>query len=139
MTIEFALKSEISITPLEFEKILPEICDAEISYVPERWTPDNSLCGTCVPVALVANRVFGGKLLRADLKPFPKFKYMRWHWANFLPGGIIRDFSRIQFGDDYPEGMEFVEKPAETITRHSNVVTRTNILYERLLSEVKNV
>jgi len=130
---------EIQISIREFEQILPKICDASISYVPEQWTPDNPLCGTCVPVALVANRVFGGKLLRADLRPFPKFKYMYWHWANLLPGGKVRDFTRIQFGDDYPQDLEFVEKPPSTITGHSNFVTRSNLLYKRLLREIKKV
>jgi len=128
--------SEIQISIEEFEEILPKICDAEISYTPKMWTPDNPLCGTCVPVALVANRLFSGKLLRADLKPFPKFKYMRWHWFNLLPDGQVRDFTRAQFGDDYPEGMEYIRKSPSYITRHANIIRRTEILYQRLLREI---
>lgn len=139
MESERAGNSEIQLSVEEFEQILPKICDEKISYVPDHWTPENPLCGVCIPVALVAKRLFGGKLLRADLKPFPKFKYMYWHWANLLPNGEIKDFTESQFGDDYPQDLDFVEKPSSTITRHSNVVMRSNLLYKRLLRKIKNV
>ncbi|HJY98490.1 MAG TPA: hypothetical protein VJ227_02125 [Patescibacteria group bacterium] len=125
--------SEVRISIREFERVLPEICDAKISYVPGNWTPDNPLHGTCVPVALVAQRFFGGRLLRAELKPFPKYKYMGWHWVNLLPNGKVKDFTKQQFGSDYPQGMEFVEKPPYSILRHPDVKYRTNLLYRRLL------
>jgi hypothetical protein len=127
---------EVRITPREFERVLPRICDANISYVPETWTPDNPLHGTCVPVALVAQKLFGGKLLRAELKAFPKYRYMGWHWINLMPDGQMRDFSKAQFGDDYPENMDFKEKPAYKIRRVASVVYRTNLLYKRLLKVI---
>jgi hypothetical protein len=124
---------EIQISIEEFENTLPKICDASISYTPKIWTPDNPLCGACVPVALVANRLFGGKLLRADLRSFPKFKYMKWHWFNLLPDGSVKDFTRAQFGNDYPEGMKYIQRTSSSVMRHINIAKRTNTLYQRLL------
>ena len=124
---------ETQISMEEFANILPKICDASISYVPDHWTPDNPLCGTCTPVALVANRLFGGKLL---LKSFPKFKYMKWHWFNLLPDGSVRDFTRAQFGNDYPEGMKYIQKTPSSVMRYINIAQRTNTLYQRLLREI---
>lgn len=132
------LKPEIQISVREFEKILPTICDAKIAKYPESWTPDNPLFGTCVPVSIVAQRVFGGKLLRASLKPFPEFsrKYMSWHWINLLPNGREKDFTRAQFTDGYPSGMRFVERPLSRVRNIPDVAYRSNLLYKRLLKVV---
>lgn len=136
MKKEKSFSSEIQLSVREFEKVLPKICDAEISYIPERWTPENPLYGTCVPVTVVANKVFGGNLLCAELKPYPEFKHMGWHWANELPGGRLKDFTRAQFGRNYPEGMQFTPRTAYSVLRRENVRVRTDILFRRLLREI---
>lgn len=128
--------SEIKITTREFEQILPQICDAKISKYPQRWTPDNPLLGTCLPVALVSQRFFGGQLLRASLKPFPEFRYMFWHWINLLPNGKRKDFTEPQFKNKYPEEMVFIEQQASLVTRIPDVLYRSELLYKRLLKHI---
>jgi len=139
MKLERTRFSEIQISEKEFEQILPRICDASISYDPERWTPDNPLYGTCVPVSLVARPIFGGLLLRADLKSFPKYRHLEFHWVNLPPDKRIKDFTQTQFGDDYPEGMEYVRKSPSSILRHTDVAQRTHLLYQRLLREIQGI
>ncbi|HUC94924.1 MAG TPA: hypothetical protein VMR19_02915 [Candidatus Saccharimonadales bacterium] len=137
MNLERIGNSEIQISEAEFEHILPKICDAEISYDPEGWTFNNPLYGTCVPVSLVAKKIFGGSLLRADLKDLPRYRHMEFHWVNLLNGRIM-DFTRAQFGEEYPEGMEYVRKSPSSILRHTDVARRTCLLYQRLLGEMKD-
>ena len=139
MKLERTGFSEIQISEKEFEQILPKICNISVSYVPEGWTPDNPLYGTCVPVSLVAKRIFGGKLLRADLEPFPKFRHMKFHWVNLLPDKRIKDFTQDQFGDDYPEGMKYVQKSPSSILRFDNVAYRSELLYKCLLRETQGI
>jgi hypothetical protein len=135
MNLERIGNSEIKISVYEFEEILPKICDAEISYDPEGWTPDNPFYGTCVPVSLVARKIFGGKLLRASLEQFPKYRHMEFHWVNLIDGEIT-DFTRAQFREEYPEGMEYVRKSPSSILRHDNVGRRTYLLYQRLSEKI---
>lgn len=123
------------ITIHEFEKLLPRICDAKIAAYPGSWTPENPLYSACVPVTIVAHKIFGGKFLRADLRPFPEFKHMRYHWVNLLANGKIKDFTEDQFGDNYPKGMKFVEKSPSIIVRIPGAVYRSNLLYRRLLKK----
>lgn len=125
--------SEIQITFKEFEKILPEICDASISRYPGLWKPDNPLSGTCVPVSMVAQTIYGGKLVRANLKPYPEFRKMYWHWANILPNNKFKDFTKSQFGSNYPKDLIFIEKNGFDILHHPDVFRRYDILYRRLL------
>lgn len=136
--MERSRSTEIKISVLEFEQVLPQICDAKIAKHPDSWTPDNPLFGTCVPVAVVAQRLFGGKLLRASLKPFPEIsrKYMNWHWMNRLPNGESRDFTQAQFGNEYPRGMQFIEIPISRVANIPDVAQRSDLLYKRLLKVV---
>lgn len=124
----------------EFVKILPKICDAKITKYPALWNSKNPLFGTCVPVSLVAQKLFGGKLLRANLKPFPEHakNYSHWHWANLLPNGEVVDFTAGQFEGNYPWGLEFVVRPTSSITRYPDVVGRSNLLLRRLLGFIQS-
>ena len=136
MRFERSELQSIEITEREFKQILPTICDAEISKYPESWSPDNPLGGACVPVSLVAQRIFGGKLIRAELKDFPEFKFMRWHWANLF-GDKVKDFTKPQFGRNYPKEMFFIPRTPSSILRHEEVRDRYELLFGRLLHKIK--
>ena len=83
-------------SPDEFRAYLLEVCDAATSSDPENWTPENPLYAHCANVALCAQDVFGGSLLRASLEPYPEFAHMRSHYWSLLPDGSEKDFSDPQ-------------------------------------------
>lgn len=94
------MKSEITIQ--EFQELLPSVCDRETSQDREGWTPENWAWGHCAVVALLAQNVFGGDLLRSSLANDPIFYKGGSHYRNILPDGTIVDFTASQFGDDEP-------------------------------------
>jgi len=49
---------------------------------------------------------FGGELRRASLEGVPEFKRMGAHYWNGLPDGSEEDFTRQQFGENYPAGCK---------------------------------
>ncbi|MEK7118366.1 MAG: hypothetical protein AAB869_02035, partial [Patescibacteria group bacterium] len=67
------------------------------------WTPENPLYAHCAVVALVAQDIFGGNLLRASLEPYPEFAHMRSHYWNVLPDGKEVDFTEPQFLGHRPQ------------------------------------
>jgi len=90
----------------EFQATLPRICDEKTTVFSEdvgRWTPENPLYAHCAVVALVAQDLFGGGLLRASLLPFPEFAHMGSHYWNLLPDGREIDFTTPQFFGRRPE------------------------------------
>lgn len=102
-------KSKITsqiISPESFEKILPLITSKETSLDATGWKEDNPLWGHCAVVSLIGQDLFGGDLLRASLANVPGFEHMRSHYWNRLPDGSEIDFTKPQFGDNYPQGLK---------------------------------
>lgn len=98
----------------QFKKILPKICDKETSSDPNnKWKQENPLWGHCAVVTLIANNLFGGEMLRAEM-----VGQNDSHYWNKLPYGNEKDFTRDQFGGSYPE-------LANTVVR-----TRSYVLYD---------
>lgn len=95
----FLLNEKISAA--EFEKILPNICGRETSSNPAGWNPKNPLHGHCAVVSLLAQDLFGGELLRISLDG-TVFAEMKSYYYNRLPGGEAYDFTRAQFGNQFP-------------------------------------
>lgn len=112
------MSKQTLLTSEEFAELLPALCNAETSMDPAGWTPRNPLWGHCAVVALVAQNVFGGKLLRALLAGTP-FAAMGSHYWNELPNGIRVDFTMSQFGRNYPD-----------IAPKAEVRTRASVLFD---------
>ena len=123
------------ITLDDFEKLLPKICNVETSLDAEGWSEDNPLWGQCEVVSLVAQNLFGGKLLRASLEGTP-YAEARSHYWNELPNGEQRDFTAAQFTEGYPEGLEFVERTKAYAAGNSNTANRFTKLTLRLAEKV---
>ncbi|OGM11833.1 hypothetical protein A2Z22_00115 [Candidatus Woesebacteria bacterium RBG_16_34_12] len=115
-----------------FEKILPTICDRETSQDATGWTKENPLWGHCAVVTLIAQDIWGGKLLRASLENIPGFQHFRSHYWNLLPTGIERDFTRSQFGDSYPLNLTGVERNREYVLSFPETAKRYELLQGRL-------
>jgi len=93
------------IAPEKFREILPLICDKETSGDHEGWKPDNPLWGHCAVIAMLANNLFGGKILNGKINFSDSggkiFKDISHYW-NLLPKEIEVDFSSDQFGKNQP-------------------------------------
>lgn len=119
MAVDSASLSEIrrefqetgKFSPEQFESILPFVCERSTSSDPDNWTLANPLWGQYAVVSLVAQDLFGGELLRVSLEGVAGFEHLRSHYFNRLPDGSIRDFTRGQFGDQYPIFKETERRP----------------------------
>lgn len=115
-----------------FAELLPRLCDRETSADPDGWTPQNPLWGHCAVASLAAQDRFGGALLRASLEKFPKWAQMRSHYWNRFMHGAQRDFTKPQFGDDPPEGLEAGERTRAYVLSHHLTLERYKLLSWRL-------
>ena len=96
-----------------FEDLLHRVCSKETSLSPEGWAKENPLYGHCAVVSLVAQNLYGGDLIRASLDDTP-FANMGTHYINRI-GGVNKDFTAPQFGDNYPSGLQFVPKTRDYV------------------------
>lgn len=126
------MAEKISITPEQFKKILPSICDKETSQDPDGWTPDNPLWGHCAVVSLVAQNLFGGELLRASLVGVKGFEHMRSHYWNRLADGTFEDFTKSQFGESYPTGLKAEVRDRVYVLSFPETMKRYKLLAYRL-------
>lgn len=86
----------------EFTQIVTAAANRDISSTPDVWVETNPLLGSCAVVALLAQDLFGGELLRASLEG-TEFAYGRSHYWNLLPDGAEVDFSEAQFEGRKPQ------------------------------------
>lgn len=100
------------LTPDVFASLLPSLCSRETSADPDNWGPENPLWGHCAVVALVAQNLFGGEIVRASLEHVPALAHVRSHYWNRFGDHEI-DFTWEQFGAEPPTGLI-----AEVRTRH---------------------
>ena len=121
-----------SITVEEFKALLPAICDRETSPDPKHWTAENPLCGHCAVVALVAQNLFGGELLRASLAEIPEFAHMRSHYWNHLADGREIDFTAPQFGRHYPQNLKAEVRARSYVIGYPETAKRYELLVSRL-------
>ncbi len=126
------------ITPEQLKQILPTICDKETSYDDKNWSSNNPLYSHCTIASLVAQNLFGGRLLSASLKEYPEYKHMKLHCVNELPDGSIEDFTKDQFGDNYPKGLKFKPKKREDLLKFLSASSRYKLLALRLSKVLSN-
>jgi hypothetical protein len=85
----------------QFQKAVILSGSRETSLSPEGWNEENPTFGHCAIVALLAQDVFGGELLRASLVD-TEFASSRSHYWNLLPDGSEVDFTEAQFDGRKP-------------------------------------
>lgn len=86
----------------KFQEIVVKSGQRETSANPEHWTENNPTLGHCAAVALLAQDIYGGELLRASLEG-TEFAYGRSHYWNLLPDGSEIDFTEPQFEGRKPD------------------------------------
>jgi len=106
----------------KFEAILPKICSRETSTDPEGWSEDNPLQDHCAVATLVANKLYGGTILRASLEGTPYAK-SRSHYINRFSFGD-KDFTAPQFKQGYPEGLFYEERTRQYLVSNSGTLSR---------------
>lgn len=121
-----------TLTPKQFKALLPLICDRETSQSPDGWTENNPLWGHCAVVSLLAQNIFGGELLRASLAEIPEFAFMRSHYWNKLEDGTIEDFTKPQFGKNYPLELKAEIRNRDYAVSYSETAKRYKLLAFRL-------
>jgi hypothetical protein len=111
-----------------FQKFVIQSACRETSAVPKYWSKNNPTSGHCAVVALFAQKIFGGNLLRADLKGTP-FEYLKSHFWNIFPNGKEYDFTKLQF-----DGQELVLKgegrKREDLLKNENTMYRYKLFTE---------
>ena len=121
-------------TPRAFADLLLRICDKETSQDPAGWTKENPLWGHCAVVALLAQDIFGGEILRASLEG-TRFAKMRSHyWNRLLVFGEV-DFTGKQFGDNYPRGLEPIVRERAYLLSNPETKKRYKLLAKRFKTQ----
>ena len=89
-------------------------------------------------VALVAQNLFGGALLRSSLEQVEGFQHLGSHYRNQLPDDKIVDFTHSQFGPNYPENKFLNEatRNRSYVLSFPETVKRYKLLYWRLTSKL---
>ncbi|MDD5251329.1 MAG: hypothetical protein PHT12_01675 [Patescibacteria group bacterium] len=132
--------AKIIVTPERLAAILPYVCDHETSSDPDGWTPENPLHGHCAVVALVAQSLFGGELVRGSLAGYPKWAHLRSHYWNRLGSDQevrFADFTAAQFGNDRPDfGLDVELRPRDYVIGYPETARRYEILTWRIASEL---
>lgn len=126
------------ITPMtvrEFEKLLPKICGKDTSFDPDGWGKENLLWGHCAVVSLLAQSLFQGEILYGSLKG-TKFAQLTFHFWNSLPNGKQKDFTRAQFGKDFPKFPE-IKTANHLFFTDKGTQRRLKLLQERFEAECK--
>ena len=124
------------LTPSKLKELLPVICDQETSQDSNGWTLENPLWGHCAVVSLVAQNLFGGELLRGSLMEVPGLEHMRSHYWNKLADGEIEDFTKPQFGANYPSGLKAEVRGRSYVLSYPETVKRYKLLAFRLAKAV---
>lgn len=116
----------------DLQKILKLIlasCAKETSSDPDNWSESNPLHGHCAIIAILMNKLIGGKIMRASLESVKGYEQMRSHYWNLLPNGIEIDLSSGQFkGDDRSLVPQGKTTKRDKLTRKNAAITAEGLL-----------
>lgn len=108
------MNATLPVTVSQFQDILRRACGQDTTADIEHWTPTNPLLGHCAVASVIAQELFGGKLLRASLANTP-FAYGGSHYINEFVDGTRVDFTALQFGSVYPVDLEYAERTRQYV------------------------
>ena len=122
------------ITIPRFRRILLRICDQDTSFDPKGWTRKKRFWGHADVVSLLAQSLFQGRIFGVSLKG-TKFAKLKFHLWNFLPDKSMEDFTRSQFGRDYPGDSVIGVIEVSMLLANKNTNRRFKLLQERFETE----
>jgi hypothetical protein len=126
----------VQMTIAEFKKILPKICGKDTSSDPGGWTTENLFWGQGAVVSLLAQSLFQGEILGVSLRD-TKFADLKLHFWNQLPGRKEKDFTRSQFGKEFPKGLVVELVSLHSLLEGKKRLQRLKLLQERFEEECK--
>ncbi len=126
----------IQMSVQKFKKILPKICGKDTSFDPKGWNKKNLFWGQSAVVSLLAHSIFKGQIMCVALKG-TKFAKLKFHLWNVFADGHHEDFTRSQFGAEYPGELEIKEVDIPALLEVKSTVLRFQILQERFEWECK--
>ncbi len=112
----------------QFTSLLPKICEKDTSSNPAQWTAGNPLWGHCAIVAILAQEIFGGEVLRQSLENVRGLEHIKSHYINKLPNGIVVDFTSDQFEHELPDNLPTEIRTREKILSYLNTEKRYSLL-----------
>lgn len=115
----------------KFKEILTRVVAKDTSAHPDEWTPQNPFLGHCTVVSLLAQDIFGGEVVRVDLRTVPGFEDIAWHSWNILPDGRVIDFTEAQLIKPLPEKLDTFIAKREILFTYSNIQKRYELLKHR--------
>jgi hypothetical protein len=115
----------------EFKHTIRNVCDAQTSAHPDQWTDQDPFLGHCTVVSLVAQDVFGGDVLRVDLRAVPGFEKNKWHSWNRLPDGKEIDFTDPELRDRIPKSVPVEVRTRDNLFSYPTIQRRYELLKSR--------
>jgi len=98
---------------LELKLRLFDCISKETSSDPENWSSKNPLYGQGAVVAMLIQRIFGGKIMKVSLSDISGYEKAGIHYWNKLLYGVEIDLTAEQFGF----GLRNSLPPGEEITK----------------------
>lgn len=102
----------------------------ETSYQPEKWTATNPSLGQCAVTSLVVHEMFGGVLIRGEMKSGQS------HYWNLVGSDVI-DLTKDQF--KYDLSFERIHQVfPEKLLSDEDTARRVDILKKKLKKELED-
>ncbi len=121
----------------QLRRVLPTVCQEDTAYNARQWSAKNPLAEHCTVVALLAQDLFGGQLLRVKIHPSGRFPKGGWHWYNRLPDGRTVDLTKKQFGKQLPRFSKPIVRYRGSILRIDGLEKRYRTLRRRTLKAIR--
>lgn len=123
----------------DFSKAIKKTCARDTSANPEFWSAENPMWGHCAVVALIAQDLFGGALVRQSLEKVAGLEYLRFHYSNKLADGTNIDFTLEQFQGKLPANLPKEERTRERVLSYPNTQKRYKLLKDRFKANTLKV
>lgn len=107
------------------------IAAADTAARPDEWSPNEPLLMHCTLVALLAQELFGGDIMRADLRAVPGFESVRWHSWNRLLDGQEIDFTDFMVQRPLPDSVIHETRTREEILSYAGIKERYDLFRSR--------
>lgn len=128
------MRPQRPITPRRFSWIILTVCAPDTSADQKGWSKFNPLWGHCAVIALLAQDLFGGTLIRKSLLEVPGLEHIRSHYLNKFPDGREWDFTYTQFAEKLPIDLPREERTREQLLAHPDTKLRYEAFRSRYYS-----
>jgi hypothetical protein len=118
----------------EFRAILPRLPARDTCSADLPWSKENPYFGHCTIVSILVQELFGGEILRVDLRHVPGFEHIRWHSWNRLPDRTEVDLTQAQLHAPIPKEVPVFTTTREELFAYGTIKERYELLKARFES-----